>query len=373
MLVYVLLLSIIVFMHIISVTKKNKKLNKIMLLFLLFFIVIIQTFRSTTVGTDLVSYQYYFNNWGQMRIKQLFSIDGSIEFFYKLLNKFIYGIGLDFKYLLMIVSIATYAPLVYISHKYSKYPFISVLVFVTLGFFVFSLSGLRQSIAIGLVVLNFKYVYEKKPFKYLLLIVVAALFHKSAYLVIPLYFVFNYKLPKKLLFLIPVLVVSVYLFRAEITQILTNLYPDGYGFVETGATNFMLFLLVIYIGTLTTSIIFKNDYMYKLTQIILVAVIIQMFSGYSTIIMRVGYYYFAFLILLIPEFITLFKDIPSKLVIQGLVITFLVTYFLLGIVKSPLNSYPYRFSYEFTLKSEVTINYNNNMSFTNPINVYNPF
>jgi transmembrane protein EpsG len=74
------------------------------------------------------------------------------------------------------------------SYKY-KY-LLSIVIFAVLvnGFFYFSQSAIRQSIAIGFFFISIQYIVEKNFFKYFRMLLIASLFHTSAILLLPLYF-----------------------------------------------------------------------------------------------------------------------------------------------------------------------------------------
>ena len=56
-------------------------------------------------------------------------------------------------------------------------------------FLEFSLNVVRQAVAIFIVFYAYKYICDKKLFKYILFIIIASLFHRSAILCLPLYFI----------------------------------------------------------------------------------------------------------------------------------------------------------------------------------------
>ena len=58
----------------------------------------------------------------------------------------------------------------------------------------FLLTGIRQTIAVSLVVFwGYDLILDKKPVKFLLLCLVAMTFHSTAIIMLPFYFVCNYK------------------------------------------------------------------------------------------------------------------------------------------------------------------------------------
>lgn len=76
----------------------------------------------------------------------------------------------------------------------SKEPSISLVMFYCLGLYTFMVQGLRQSIAMSLCLFAIEFCKNKKPIKFLVLIAIAFLFHKSAVAFLPVYFLSYVKL-----------------------------------------------------------------------------------------------------------------------------------------------------------------------------------
>jgi len=79
---------------------------------------------------------------------------------------------------------------------------------ITNGFFFWTLSGLRQSIAIMIFFFAIKYIIEKKPIHYGLSIFVASLFHVSILVMLPIYFLSMIKFNRNLFFVLYILSIA---------------------------------------------------------------------------------------------------------------------------------------------------------------------
>ena len=67
-------------------------------------------------------------------------------------------------------------------------PWVGMFIFVSFHFFGNSMSFIRQSFAIGIFLFAIRYLKEKRFVPYLLIVLLAATFHKSILLLIPFYF-----------------------------------------------------------------------------------------------------------------------------------------------------------------------------------------
>lgn len=119
---------------------------------------------------------------------------------FEIFNKIIMGIGyfLNYPFVYFIVSsfiiVSLFANSIY---KYSIYPALSVLMlFGYPHFFLDSFSFIRQWIAMAVCLYSLKFILSKNFLKYLLCVIVAVLFHKSALLFLIAYPLVYFKISK---------------------------------------------------------------------------------------------------------------------------------------------------------------------------------
>lgn len=72
---------------------------------------------------------------------------------------------------------------------YSESRIVSLLIYFSLFFFILDMSGLRQGFSLSVFFYSIKYIHQRKFWIYLAIILFAASFHWSAYLLIPVYFI----------------------------------------------------------------------------------------------------------------------------------------------------------------------------------------
>lgn len=79
--------------------------------------------------------------------------------------------------------------------RYSKDYWLSIVLFLCFPlFYLNSLSVIRFFSALALVFYGFRYIEERNPVKYCLIVVLAGMFHKSALIAVPFYFAYNINL-----------------------------------------------------------------------------------------------------------------------------------------------------------------------------------
>ena len=142
------------------------------------------------------------------------------------LSKFIFHLANYFEFYPIAFIIYSFFTLYFVYKsiiRYSSNHAMSWLVFLVLPlFFLASLSTIRQSLATALVLFSFRYVYENKLFKFLLLILISTLLHYSS--VVGLLLLYIIKNPFSKL-LNTVLIISSF-FLAEIIKIYLSTILD---------------------------------------------------------------------------------------------------------------------------------------------------
>lgn len=130
------------------------------------------------------------------------------------------------RYIFILIVTAIIYTLTFISFKryMTNYPF-AVILFLALIFF-FMFTYLRQVLAVSIAWLSIKYIVDRKFWKFLLIIVIACLFHNSAIILFPFYFlpIRKYRMGNILLVMLLCLILG-------ITGITSTLY-DAYGGVS---------------------------------------------------------------------------------------------------------------------------------------------
>ena len=73
--------------------------------------------------------------------------------------------------------------------KYSPKPWISLFMYIALGFYVYSLCTIRQELAISVAMFALPYLLDRKPVPYFAVIILAGFIHNSLFMLLPLYFI----------------------------------------------------------------------------------------------------------------------------------------------------------------------------------------
>lgn len=301
--------------------KNNKKLKMIFVFLVTIQLFLILALRKSSVGVDIRGYVRQFIFVRHASLDEILLLRHEIG--YKLLVKLISFLTGNPQMFLAIISGISIIPIGRLIYKYSRMPFLSFALYISFNFYAFVFSGLRQAIAISIICISYDYIREQKPLKFILTVIIASLFHKSAMFFLPAYIIAKIKLNKKSLMTLLLGNMIIYIFRIEIMGFITTYVFDSFDIIESNSYTWFLFNLFIYILCLVfyKSTIERNYKSNELYLLVAIGISLMLFATVSNNAMRIANYYHIFIILLIPEVIYSIKD--KKMVLLGLYILLL--------------------------------------------------
>lgn len=305
---------------------------------------LIQALRYEYIGTDLKYYIPTFINdkWDVY----------DVETGYVSLNRCLRSFTRDPQLLLTVVSFVSLFPISYIYKKFSKNICFSYIIFASFVVYHFTFSGLRQAIAIGIIVFSFDFVVRKKIIPFFLCVFAASLFHSSAVIFIIFYPLCNWMKLTDRKFLIGIVIGVAIIFSLK--PILEILIPMIFGenkymgYIEKDTVPAYNLIIIIFATFLFTFIV-KNpskqlqDYRVA----VFCAVMCQALGLISSTATRIGYYFIPFIALAIPQ--ALFEAHKSKafknLTTCGIT-AFMIFFFFYAYSGGSLEVIPYKFYWE---------------------------
>jgi hypothetical protein len=191
MLYYFLMLGVVVLcIQMANRTKSFADESKLFLFIAFAIMVLIAGLRDRTVGTDTGSYVKYF---GDIRTFADVVVTGGRmgEYAFWLLTWLLHFISDQYVVYLFAIALIVVGCYQRAIIAYSNNIEISFFVFITMGFYTFFFNGARQGIACAIYALAIGPLLERNFKNYLGYVLLAFLFHKSAIILLPLYFVFS--------------------------------------------------------------------------------------------------------------------------------------------------------------------------------------
>ena len=322
----------------------NQKIKKRIYILAVMQLIFILGFRLLgTVGKDWIYYSKYYDlqlNWNLAEILNY----QRYEIGFKLLTKVLSLIYNNTQFYVFIIGMISIVPVAYIVYKYSKMPFLSLIIYVALDFYTFNFAGLRQGIAIAIIFFAYKYIVENKLSKFICCIILATLFHASAIIFLPIYFIRQIKITKIKIVLFAIIAILIYVFKNQIFIIINSFLYDNYSMSNTNSINWMLLCIcMLILCYLFYKAVIKNDKNnQKLYIITTIGCMCMLFSQIASDTMRIANYFYIFIIILIPEVLNCLKNKTTKntLVIFSIILLAGIYLYLLNI--DSYNIVPYK-------------------------------
>lgn len=296
------------------------------------FLLVIIGFRHYSIGRDTESYVTSFLN-NQITFSD-FRFWDFPEPLHSLLVVFVSSFTNNYTvYLTVAASFFVISVGIFVN-RYSESPMISYIALLSLGYVYFSMAGLRQSIAIAVLLFAYKYVHERKLLKFLLLVAIAYGFHNTAIIFVIIYPIAKWKVTWKNF---AVLGVAYFVMRVGGEYLRYFLFEvvkwerfKGYESYESSInlSGFIIQLAIIlfcmlYYKQLTE----KESHNVTLYNMAFVGAFIQLLTPIIGELFRLALYFSIFNIALIANVCRLDKEHINKHVVSFLVCLVLIIYF----------------------------------------------
>lgn len=340
---YIILLFLIIFVKIfLSFSKfKNKDLMFLNISFVILFSFL--ALRSETIGSDLINYKEMFS------YNNIFSLTFLIERIepgYAIYSYVIYHMtNANYHYFLVITAFFSLYGVYHFVKNNSKNYLLSLIIYISLSYYFFIFSGLRQALALSITLYSIKYIKGNNFWKFLLSILIAISFHKSAFVFLPVYFIRNFKIKNKHIPIFIGICGFLFVFRFKILIFFMSfLYNDYLSLDDVNGGFGLLFIYVIllFFATLFRKHLLKdsktNNLLYNMFWI---GIMLQIFATVEGNALRAAYYYFIPLIAFFPSINRCFKE-NNRALIEITFSIALIAYFVITLNSATLVG-PYKF------------------------------
>ena len=214
----------------------------------------------------------------------------------------------EFQVFLLVSAIFIEVVVAYLIYKYSPLPWLSFIVWNCIGFYCFGFSAIKQSIAMGLIMVAFVSIMEEKPKKFLIFTILAGFVHAPALIFLPAYFLSkrNFNLETLIIYLCGA--AAIFINRNQIVELLQEFYYEDKTFGNDTGLGGRFFLIILFIIAGFALRGFNGTYFSKVANLIAAAAVLQMFSGFDNVFTRLTDYYLQFLVVFIPLSFADYKD-----------------------------------------------------------------
>lgn len=191
---YLAIFILLIVFSFLDITAIDALYKRILLIVAFFIMWLVAGLRFET-GGDWTAYTEFFNN-----VETLPKVlannapvyeESYMEPAYKLLNSLIKTLDGNIQVVFLIVALLNSILLFHCLKKYTIYPLVGVMIYFSSLYFLMDMLATRQAVAVLLFFTAVGFIYERKFWRFILVMVIAFLFHRSCVLLFPFYFIVN--------------------------------------------------------------------------------------------------------------------------------------------------------------------------------------
>lgn len=246
-------------------------------------------------------------------------------------------INSDPRFVIIVFSVLTCFFYIKAIYSQSTDVFISIFIFLSWGYYFFTFTTVRNYFALSLVLFSIKYLYEEKHFYFLSGVIIASLFHKSALICIPLYYLARRKYRIKYFLIICVALIGIcWVLKSPIRTLMFMVYPQYEGSVYDDGTisylNVLKALLIIILSILFKKTFLNDDLSRFFFNLNLFSLVFYLGMYWTPEASRIGFYMNATSMFLIPRIVSGIENKKTKSILAMLLCIFsLVLFYMLCI------------------------------------------
>lgn len=300
----------------------------------------LSAFRHIEFGPDTIGYVMKYNALSSISLSQLWlaliSGTGKDTFFY-IVSKVINLSGASAQVWLAMIALVFCWSVTKFIFDYSEEAYLSYIALLSLGYVFFSLSGLRQTIAIAVLLLSYKYLVERRLYPFLTLVLFASLFHASALIFLIAYPIALVRFGLKHFVVCIVAMVMALYFPNQIRAIIGTVgwteALRAYALREAtlNLSGFIIQLsILLFCAYYRKGVLDADHRNLAFYNLLTIGLVFQSFAVVVAEAFRVSLYFSIFGIVLIPKAINAQKNKWARMLVHTIVTAILLLYFVLS-------------------------------------------
>lgn len=327
--------SFIVLAAIVYISGKNRDVGtKRCVVFCTVFLFIILAFRSTNIGGDTERYVSLFETVKGLTFPQISKQFGSEPLVYYLFKVVDICFNGDFQWVIIIISLLFVSALGYLIYTLSTNSLFSYIMLLSLGFIYFSTSGLRQTIAMSILIFSYHFIKKRRFLPFLILVLLAFFAHNTSIIFLFAYFVRNIKIDFKQIFILFVCVCVSVFFKLYFADYIKELFRGRFSYYafdmrSASWTGFLIqFCIMVLSIMFYETAVKQNKENLTLYNLMFIGLCIQSFAINFAEMFRLSMYFSVFNVALIPNAISSSENPKVRNFVEGMTaLIFLVYYF----------------------------------------------
>lgn len=312
MLVYLLNILLIIVWALVFRIGKKTKLKQILFVSICFLQCCVISSIRYRVGFDYAQYASAFFQMVLEGFSNLTFEDWEIG--YILLNKMVGIFTAQPGAIMIVTSVLSLIGPGYLIARYSKNAFLSVFLYVNFYLFYLDMNFIRQALAMSVICFAYGFLRDGKFWRFLLLVLIAASFHFTAFYMIPVYFVCRLRINSRTLLLYLFGLFFYFMLSDGVLKFVLSRFHSEYmgsQFIRLGVhPRFAVVPVIVTAAAAAASYFIKEK-----PRSLEVLIHLTLAMGFWQVIMtkhslfeRFSYYTMLFAILAVPELILAFKE-----------------------------------------------------------------
>ena len=301
----------------------KKSLGYIIIAILPMFLLYVLRYKQ--VGPDTIQYVNGFYNAKHLSFIEVINSKERTELGFRLYEKLISSITNNYTVYFLINGLILFLPIIHFAKNHTGNPYIFLFMFCALGSYNFYMTGLRQSLAISICLLSVDFIKNKKPIRFIFIVLLAFAFHKSAIFFIVAYPLSHLKINSVTVFIYVCLSVVLMFTFNNFQEAINEWLNYDYTIEETGNGQiFFILIVLLFIYTLINHkeiFTLTNPQPYGIIfNMSIVTVILWALRLLSRTAERPGYYFLTFLYALVSWGFCTQKNVKDNFIYRVLVL-----------------------------------------------------
>lgn len=210
--------------------------------------------RSNDTGNDTIGYVESFQRIVNIKwegIIDAYNRDHGFHYFVKFIRSMTDSVVV-FKLVTAFLSLVGVFDLCY---RNTKRPVLALYFYVTIGNLFFVMTGMRQAIAMSFCMLAVRYIQKRKIIPFVLLVLIAAQFHHSAYIFLVMYFLGTRRVDALNMLVTIFITIAAYFSYESLLDIANEVLDYNYEVEElsNGGIFFVILLIILVLALITKS------------------------------------------------------------------------------------------------------------------------
>lgn len=302
-----------------SISDSNNRARKKQVFLMGFSIFLFAALRANIVGNDVGEYWNQYSIDADSSFSDLLITRAGRDPFFHVFLHFLSFISPNPQLMLAVIGAIVAIGFSYFSYYQKGNVLLFFVLFIGLRMYSFTLSGLRQAVAMGLVYIAYIYLKNRKNYHYLILTIIAGLFHSSAFVFLLAFPVVKYKKTQIFVLIVSLFViVNILTNNALVSSLALITFEDRFeGYVErsqnmvfAGGFTFLIYVAIFIMSLFYYKIIkSKDDSFTESFKLLTIGVMFAFLGQSMDNVFRIAYY---FIFISIPIFSQIIKSITSK-------------------------------------------------------------